>query len=227
MRFDHPFESPVAAGFAIHIGLVTDVQDSSQNGRVRIKLTSADPDGTAQIWARVAVPFAGTQCGAFLIPDVGDEVVVAFVAGDPRHPVVLGSLWNGEQQAPEQISGNSVDRWSFTGKAGTRIAIVEQGQGSETVSIETPLGVSGTFTDEAGGKIELSAAGNTITLDSSGITINAPSGFTLTTSTESITASTINVNSPIANYSGMITSNALQTTAVISTSYTPGAGNVW
>ncbi len=227
MRFDHPFESPLAAGFAVQLGLVTDVQDSTQTGRVKIKLTSADPDGSAQVWARVAVPFAGAQHGAFFIPDVGDEVVVAFVAGDPRHPVVLGSLWNGEQQAPEQISGNSVDRWSFTGKAGTRIAIVEQSQGSETVSVETPLGVSATFTDEGGGKIELSAAGNTITMDTGGITINAPAGFTLTTSTESITASTINVSSPISNYSGMITSNALQTTAVISTSYTPGAGNVW
>jgi phage baseplate assembly protein gpV len=227
MRFDHPFDAPVASGFAIHLALVTDVQDTTHTGRVKVKLTSHDPEGKAQVWARVAVAFAGSNRGAFFIPDVGDEVVIAFVAGDPRHPVVLGSLWNGAQQTPEKISGNAVDRWSFTGKAGTRIAIVEKNQGSETVSVETPLGVSGTFTDEGGGKIELSAAGNTITMDSGGISINAPAGFKLTTSTESVTASSITVNAPLATYSGMISSNAVQTTAVISASYTPGAGNIW
>ena len=227
MKFDHPFEIPSAAAFGIHIGLVTDVEDATNAGRVKLKMPSQDPDGTAQMWARVAVPFAGKNRGAFFIPDVGDEVVVAFVAGDPRHPVVLGSLWNGASQVPEKISGKAIDRWSFTGKAGTRVAIIEKSQGSETVSLETPLGVSGTFTDEGGGKIELSAAGNTLTMDSGGITINAPAGFKLTTSTETVTASTLNVNAPIANFSGMITSNALQTTAVISASYTPGAGNIW
>ena len=227
MKYDQPFEFASAAAFGIQLGLVTDVQDKSNTGRVKIKLVSPDPEGKAQIWARVAVPFAGANRGAFFIPDVGDEVVVAFIAGDPRHPVVIGSLWNGAQAAPETIGGKSVDRWSFTGKNGSRIAIVEKSQGSETVSVETPLGVSGTFTDEAGGKIELSAAGNTLTMDSSGITINAPAGFNLTTATSSMTASTFGVTAPISNFSGMVTSNALQTTAVISASYTPGAGNIW
>lgn len=152
MKYDHPFEFASAAAFGIQLGLVTDVQDKSNTGRVKIKLVSPDPEGKAQIWARVAVPFAGANRGAFFIPDVGDEVVVAFMAGDPRHPVVIGSLWNGAQAAPETIGGKSVDRWSFTGKNGSRIAIVEKSQGSETVSVETPLGVSGTFTDEGGGR---------------------------------------------------------------------------
>ncbi|NJM28335.1 MAG: hypothetical protein HC856_09200, partial [Pseudanabaena sp. RU_4_16] len=113
------------------------VEDPLGLGRVKLTLIAWDADAAAEIWARVAVPFAADNCGAFFIPDVGEEVLVVFVGGSPDAPVVVGSLWNGATQVPEQFSGDRVDRWTITGKNGTRIAIVEANSGEETVEIET------------------------------------------------------------------------------------------
>src|SRR5690348_6368047 len=90
-------------GPALFLATVVNVQDPDTLNRVQVRVYNADAitDQDGPLWARVAVPFAGGNRGAFFIPDVGDEVVVAFLGGDPRHIVVLGSLWNGQDQAPE------------------------------------------------------------------------------------------------------------------------------
>jgi uncharacterized protein involved in type VI secretion and phage assembly len=227
MKLDLPFAIPPAWSFGVQLGVVVSIRDDKRMGRVQIKLLAPDADAEALVWARVAVPFAGGDRGAFLIPDVDDEVLVAFIAGDPRHPVVIGSLWNGAQTPPETIAGDRVDRWSFTGKNGTRIAIVEESAGRETISFETPSGVSGVLTDEAGGKIELAAAGNTITMEASGVAIDAPAGVTVKSAKVEITAGQVNVNAAMASFSGVVSCALLQTNSVVSASYTPGAGNVW
>ena len=121
------------------------VNDPEQLGRVQVRLLSFDDvEGQdAPVWARVAVPFAGDGRGSFFIPDVGDEVLVSFVNGDPRLPVVIGGMWSGSAEVPEQLggSGDRVDRWTITGKAGTRIAIVEEQPADATISFTTPGGL--------------------------------------------------------------------------------------
>src|SRR5262249_47023654 len=158
-----------------HLAEVVSVEDRNGRGRVQIRLYDHDNVGhqDAPIWARVAVPFAGSNYGAFFIPNKGDEVLVNFLNGDPRLPIVVGGLWNGAAQQPERLGGDgkSVDRWTITGKNGTRIAIIEQQGGQPTIKLSTPGGVTGTFTDENGGKIELHVQGTTITADSSGVLV--------------------------------------------------------
>ena len=48
------------------------------------------------------------------IPDIDDEVLVSFVNGDPRQPIVIGGLWSGSADVPESLGGggDSVDRWT-------------------------------------------------------------------------------------------------------------------
>ncbi len=211
-----------------HLARVVSVSDPDQLARVKIQMLTLDGDGTAEIWARVAVAFAGGNRGALFIPDIDDEVLVSFVAGDPRFPIVIGGLWNGGAKPPEQFGGDSVDRWTITGKAGTRIAIVEASSGSETIEFKTPSGVSGTLTDEGGGSIKFAdKAGNSIAIDSSGITLQASGTVTVQASEVQVTAGTVSVNSAVAQFSGIVQCNTLIATAVVSTSYTPGAGNVW
>ena len=228
----HPFSITNPGLFQSHyLGEVVSVEDRQNLSQVQVRLFSFD--GTANqdgpIWARVAVPFAGADRGAFLLPDVGDEVLVAFLQGDSRWPVVIGSLWNGAAAPPEQLGGqgNRIDRWSLVGKAGTRIAIVEETAATASISLETPGGASAILTDQGGGKVEIRAAGNTITIDSSGVSIQAAAKVNVQASQVEVSAGQVTVNAAMSSFSGVVRCEVLQATTVISTTYTPGAGNIW
>ena len=207
------------------------VDDPDRLNRVQIRLLSFDGigDHDGPIWARVAAPFAGADRGGFFIPDVGDEVLVTFVNGDPRWPIVVGGLWNGSAPAPETLggSGDRVDRWTIVGKAGTRIAIVEEASGHPTISLTTPGGVSGTLSDSGGGEIEFKAAGTTITVDPTGVSIQTPAKVTVRASQVQVTAGQVKVDAAIADFSGIVKCDVLQANTVVAQTYTPGAGNVW
>jgi len=213
----------------VHLGIVTSVQDPDGKGRVQVKLPAIDPGGEAKIWARVAVPYAGDNFGAFLIPDVGTEVLVAFVAGDPGWPVVIGNLWNGATGLPEELPADAVDRWTLTGRNGTRIAIVEQSDGQEKVEIELPSGdVKATLTDANGGEIVLEAANNTVKLSSAGISVDAgQQKVEVKASQVTVTAPTVRVDAATSTFSGTVRCDTLVSNSVVSLSYTPGTGNVW
>jgi uncharacterized protein involved in type VI secretion and phage assembly len=210
-----------------YLAEVTDVADPDKLARVQVRLLGWDGVGEqdAPVWARVASPFAGSGRGGFFIPDVGDEVLVTFVNGDPRFPVVVGGLWNGSASPPESLSGSSVDRWSITSKGGSRISILEESQ--PTIDVETPGGVKATWTDQGGGKWELKAAGTTVTVDSQGVTIQTGGKLKVTASQVEVSAGMVKVDAAMSTFSGMVKCDVLQATTVIGSTYTPGAGNVW
>jgi len=216
---------------AAYLAEVVSVEDPDKLARVQVRLLSFDgveqQDGP--IWARVALPFAGDKRGVFMLPDVGDEVLVAFVNGDSRFPVVVGALWNGSTGIPETLGGDRVDRWTITGKAGTRIAIEEPTSGQPTIVFSTPGDITGKLTDDGGGKIELSLAGGTttITLDTSGVSIQTGAKVQVQASQIEATAGQVSVNAAVSRFSGMVQCDVLQATTVIAATYTPGAGNVW
>jgi uncharacterized protein involved in type VI secretion and phage assembly len=227
MRPAGPFATPGAWLAGAHLAKVVSVQDPQSLSRVQVTLFGPDADGEAPIWARVAVPFAGDNRGAFLIPDVGDEVLVVFAGNDVRHPVVVGALWNGATSVPEQIGGDRIDRWTITGKAGTRIAIVESGGGQEKVEIETPNGAKATLTDASGGSIKLEVGTNTLTMDNQGVSIQTSGKFKVTASQVEMTAGQVKVDTALANFSSVVRAAVAQAPSVVGTTYTPGAGNVW
>ena len=219
-------------GPAAFLATVVSVKDPENHNRIQVRVFNLDgiTDQDAPVWARVAVPFAGGKRGAFFIPDVGDEVVVVYLAGDARFPIVMGGLWNGHDSAPDSFggSGDSVDRWTITGKAGTKISIVEDSSGP-TIQFQTPGGVKGTLTDAGGGSIEFDCQQTTVRIDSSGLTVNAATAQVQITAATSmtITAPQLTVNSAMSTFSGMVQCQVMQATTVIGTTYTPGAGNVW
>lgn len=230
--FESVFDAQSAAVIgASHLALVVSVKDPDSLSRVQVRLLGFDgvADQDAPLWARVATPFTGGKRGAFLIPDVGDEVLVTFVGGDSRLPIVIGGLWNGTDKAPETLggSGDRVDRWTLVGKAGTRIAIVEEGSGNATIKLTTPGNVSAELTQSGSGKIELKAAGSTVTIDTSGVSISTSSTVKVDASKVSVTAAQVNVDAAMSKFSGIVKCDVLQATTVVSSTYTPGAGNVW
>lgn len=220
------FSVPPFALGAAHLARVTDVNDPDHQARVKVELYNMDTDRDVALWARVASPFAGADRGGFFIPQAGDEVLVVFVNGDARAPIVVGGLWNGNAAPPESLSGK-VDRWSITGKAGTKIRITEESDATAKIECLTPGGVTLTMTDEGGGKVEIQCAGNTVTIDSGGISLQAAAKVKVQASSVDVTASMVKVDAAMSKFSGVVKCDVLQTNAVISTSYTPGAGNIW
>jgi uncharacterized protein involved in type VI secretion and phage assembly len=210
-----------------HIAKVTRVDDPQSMGRVEIQLLGPDPDGEAPIWARVAVPYAGHNFGAFLIPDVDMEVLVVFPAGASAHPVVIGALWNGSTSLPELIGSDRVDRWTLTGRNGTRIAILEESDGGETVEISTPGGAVATLTDDEEGRITFEVGTHSITMDSNGIAIETDAEFKVKAASIAMEAPTFDVKTPLATFTASVDCKSLTSTAITSTTYSPGAGNVW
>lgn len=221
-------DTHTSAANACHLAKVVSIQDPDRLARVKVRLLTVDGDGEAEIWARVAVPFAGADRGALFVPDVDDEVLVTFLAGDPRFPIVIGGLWNGAASPPEQFGGDRIDRWTITGKAGTRIAIVEDSGGSPRIELSTPSGVRGTLTDEAGGSIRFEdTSGNSVTINPQGITLQAASNVKVQASQVEVQAGAVRVDAAMSTFSGVVRCDTLIATSVVATTYTPGAGNIW
>ncbi len=214
---------------AAYLAEVVSVKDRDRRVHVRLYNCDGVPDQDGPIWARVATPFAGAGYGAFMLPGVGDEVLVCFVNGDSRFPIVVGSLWNGNAVAPETLggSGERVDRWTLVGKRGTRIAIIEEQTGQATIKLSTPGNVSITMTEANGGKIELQAGGCTVTLDTQGFSCQTGNRVRMQSSQWQCTAGQVTVNSAISDFSGVVKSILAQSTTVVSSVYAPGLGNIW
>ena len=227
---DEQMESALARKrlFGVYPALVVDIQDPEQQGRVRVRLPWApDEDGGFEAWSRLAVPMAGNNRGTWLIPDVDDEVLVSFEAGDPRRPYVIGALWNGQDAPPEQMDGAGENtRKVIRSRNGVKVTL-DDSDGREQLVLETPAGQSVTLKDGPG-VIELrDSNGNSVTLESSGITVNAAAKVTVNGATVEISAGMVTVNAGMSKFSGVVQADTVITNSVVSASYTPGAGNVW
>src|ERR1700732_4421062 len=81
--------------YGVYPAQVSDIQDPDHQGQVKVKLPWS-PDaagGVYETWARLATLMGGGNRGTWFVPDVGDEVLVAFEGGQPRRPYVVGALW--------------------------------------------------------------------------------------------------------------------------------------
>ena len=75
-------------------GIVKSLDDPEKQGRIELHFPWL-ADGPRSSWAPVASPLAGKERGQFFMPEIDDEVLVAFEHGDFAHPFILGFLWNG------------------------------------------------------------------------------------------------------------------------------------
>jgi uncharacterized protein involved in type VI secretion and phage assembly len=229
MKRDSIFSAPQAWMQAGFLGRVVSLDDPDGRNRVQVKLLAFDAvaQQDSTMWARVVAPFAGSDRGMFSLPDVDDEVFVVFVQGDPRQAVVLGGLWNGAAAAPASTQSGGVNRYKrIKSKNGIVITLDDQ-QGQETLAMETPGGQKVTLKDGPGTITIEDSSGNSIKLESAGITVQASAKVKVQAATVEVSAGMVKVDAALSKFSGMIKCDVLQTNSVISASYTPGAGNVW
>lgn len=214
------------AGF---LARVSSIDDPERRQRVQVKPLAFDgaTQQDAPMWARVVSPFAGADRGAFWLPDVDDEVLVVFVQGDVRYPLVLGGLWNGASGPPAQTQSGGLNRYKrIKSKNGITVTLDDQ-SGQETLRLETPGGQSLTLQDGPGSVTIEDSNGNSIKLEAAGITITAAAKVKVEAAQVEVSAGMVKVDAALSDFTGIVKCATLQTNAVISTSYTPGAGNVW
>jgi len=145
------------------VGNVTD--DPQGECRVTLRFPFFDGATAESDWCRVAQPYAGNGYGAVFVPEVGSEVLVAFVHGDMRFPIVLGGLYNGKDKPPTNRTA-STDQKMVRTKHGHQV-VLDDSQGKEAVRITTKGGHELTL-DDAGGTVAVTGKGVKITLDDSG-----------------------------------------------------------
>jgi phage protein D/phage baseplate assembly protein gpV len=160
--------------------IVSDVRDPLKSGRVRVTLPWLSKDFTSG-WARTVHTGAGRDRGVFVLPEVGDEVLVGFSGGDLDTPYVLGGLYNGKDTPPalaapviDDASGEIGVR-AMVSRTGHRLELVDSPRG-DAVLLSTGTGKLLLKLDGAKNTVELTSAGP-VKISGMGVTVDAGAGL--------------------------------------------------
>jgi phage protein D len=160
---------PVDRWPGVYTAIVTNTDDPNDWGRVKVEFPWMSEDAESD-WARVIGTGAGPESGFFVIPEVGDEVLVVFGHGDFSQPFVLGGLWNGQNDLPPEGSGApsgekpQVRTWHS--RSGHHISIYDNADNKIEIG---SAGGHSIILDDANSKIEIASAGGlAISLDDNG-----------------------------------------------------------
>ena len=116
----------------------------------------------------------GSGRGAVWLPEIDDEVLVAFEHGDVRRPVVLGGLWNGtDTPPPYEVDQGKQKTRSLVSLKGHKV-VLHDGDDSATVELSTSDGKLTIVLDETGGEIKVTAS------DTAKVTISAEGDLSIT-----------------------------------------------
>src|SRR6478735_4405054 len=139
------FQAEAEAGLVYEpvIGIVTDNKDPDKLGRVKVKFPTISEQDTSW-WAPIIMIGAGKNRGWFFIPEKDDEVLCLFEQGDMARPLIVGSLWNGKDKAPDKNPGGNPRR-VIKSRAGSKITfdddqmklIIEDGTGKGKITFDS------------------------------------------------------------------------------------------
>ena len=160
-------------------GIVTSNTDPDYLGRVKLRLPWRSDDFETD-WARVVAPMAGKNRGIYFLPDVDDEVLVAFDGDDIRYPYVLGVLWSKTDPPPDKnedgknrlrlIKTPAGHLLKFFDRENEDIILIQLADGKK-VEIKT----GGIQIDDGSNKITLDAKEGTVTIEAkSSLSLKAP-----------------------------------------------------
>jgi phage baseplate assembly protein gpV len=190
--------------WGVTVGRVINPLDPLTLGRVQVQLPMID-DVELSPWARVAVPMAGITHGAYFIPNLGDQVLIAFENGELMAPYVIGSLWNAT--APPPLPSPVPQIRVLRTLAGNQLVFTEV---PPTVTLQSgptpPVTIPAPPTPAGPPTVILSPAGiqilfglNIINMTPDGITITGTPNLNLVaTAAITMTAPTITINGAAA-----------------------------
>ena len=171
--------------YGVVTGLVEDIKDPLNMGRVKVVFPWLGEPGEDTVhikdqdkrahsyWARMATLMAGKGRGSWVVPQVDDEVLVAFEHGQLDRPVVIGMLWNKEDMPPESMDADGKNNIrSFRSRSGHRV-VFDDSDDKPSILIVDKTKKNSIFIDSAKHNMEIKVEGD-LTIQVGGkITITA------------------------------------------------------
>jgi uncharacterized protein involved in type VI secretion and phage assembly len=188
------------------IGIVADIKDPMNLGRVKLLFPwlaeekeetvhlEDDEERAHSYWARVATLMAGRKRGTFIIPEVDDEVLVAFEHGQIDRPVVIGMLWNSEDQPPVMLDADGKnDIRALHTRSGHKV-VFNDSDDAPSILIVDNRGKNRIFINSKDKRMEIEAEGDlTITVGGK-LSITAKSDIAIESSTDVSVKAQANIN---------------------------------
>lgn len=179
--------------YGVTVGLVTNNKDPEGLGRVKVKFPwlSAEEES---YWARVLTPMAGNDRGIYFLPEVNDEVLVAFEQGDINFPYILGALWNGKDKPPGKNDDGKNNQRIIKSRSGHQIIlddtdgkeqiIIEDKTGKNKIVIDSPkntmsIQIEQDLTIKTKGKIALTSSDGDISIECKNLSIKTQENYQL------------------------------------------------
>jgi len=193
--------------YGVVVGVVAALDKS---GRAKVEFPWL-AENVVSTWARVATPMAGSNRGIMFMPEVHDEVLVAFDHGDVRAPYIIGSLWNGLEKPPQEKQDDGDNNLRIIKSRSHHMIILDDTSGSENIQIVDKSGKNkitinssnNTMTLQVDGDIELKAPKGKIILDAQSVEITSSAATTMTAgssvdikakATMTLKGQTVNIN---------------------------------
>ena len=173
--------------YGVAIAIVTNNQDPEKLGRVKVKFPWLS-EAEESYWARIATPMAGAARGAYVLPEVEDEVLVAFEHGDMAVPYIIGSLWNGKDKPPVVVKGKENDpanQRAIVSRSGLTV-LLDDTEGKEQIVVHDKDGKNSIQIDAANQAIAITSTEGTVTVNAKGNVLLESSGGDITISGKNI-----------------------------------------
>ena len=132
------FRSPRPYIVGTQTAMVNDAGDPEACGEVSIRFFWDREGGVNPCLARASHPWAGDKYGAYFPPQMGEEVVVSFLDGDPEQPLIVGRVYNGAARVPFM----NTSHFGWMTQSGAKIDFDQSNPGGGKITISQPSGNS-------------------------------------------------------------------------------------
>ena len=167
--------------------------DSEKIGRIKVQFLWQEEE-VSTCWVRLMMPYSGKQHGFFIMPEVGDEVLIGFEGGDIDCPICLGSVYNkNSNELTHLTEAQQMERFFIRtpGNIFFNIDEVPDNDQSFTIGIRENLTITGHL-QQGSGDLTLTCSGkstSSIRIDNSGsISINSDNNVANSSNTITINA---------------------------------------
>ncbi len=176
----HQVQAPEAAGWTagicgLHVGIVLKL-DADPEGQYKIQVSMPLMNAsTVGVWARFASFYGSSGFGGFIIPEIGDEVVLGFFNNDPSCPVILGSLYSSKHVPPYELTAEN----NFKALVTRSKLKMEFDDGKKIITFITPANNKIVISDDGQSILLQDQTNNKVELSTSGILLDSPKDITI------------------------------------------------